>query len=93
MSTVLSIIFKGYNKVYVILTGFITFFVYYIINRNAKLKINNENLSTSLKDLNNESRKIVTLQRKQATIAAQPDPGRDDIHQWMRELSDRSTKQ
>jgi hypothetical protein len=93
MSTVLSVLFKGYNKVYVILTGFITFFVYYVINRNAKLKINNENLSTSLKDLNNESRKIVIIQRKQAEIAGKPDPTRDDVHEWMRELHDRSTKQ
>lgn len=93
MSTVLSVLFKGYNKVYAILIGFITFFVYYTINKNAKLKVNNENLSTSLRDLNNESRKIVSIQRKQATIAARPDPSRDDIHKWMLELYEQSTKQ
>ena len=92
MSTVLNAILKGYNKVYAILISVIVLGFYQLVSRNSKLKANNELLDTSIKDLNNESRKIVSIQRKQAVIAAQPNPGRDAIHDWMLDLHDTSAK-
>ncbi len=92
MATILEVIFKSYNKVYVLLTGVLMFLCYYFIGKNSKLKNSNDNLKTHIEDLNIESRKIVTIQNKQAKIAARPSGSRDDVHKWMRDLHDRTQK-
>ncbi len=93
MATIFSLIFKSYNKVYLVITGMLMFFCYYFIGKNSKLKNSNENLNTEIKDFNIESRKIVTIQNKQARIAARPSGSRDDIHKWMRDLQDSTKKE
>jgi len=92
MATILGWVLKGYKKVYLVLTGVLMFFCYYFIGKNSNLKNSNENLNTQIKDLNIESRKIVTIQNKQAKIAARPSGSRDDIHKWMRDLQDSTRK-
>jgi low affinity Fe/Cu permease len=92
MPTIIRWFSKGYIKVYTLVTAVIMFFCYYVIGKNSKLKNSNENLNTQIKDLNIESRKIVTIQNKQAKIASRPAESRDDIHKWMRDLYDKSTK-
>jgi short subunit fatty acids transporter len=93
MATIFTWIFKSYNKVYVIVTSVVMFFCYYLIVKNSKLKNNNENLNTQIKDLDIESKKIVTIQNEQAKIAARPFESRVAIHKWMRDLYDRSAKE
>ena len=92
MATIFEWIIKSYKKVYLIVTGMVMFLCYYLIGKNSKLKISNEILNTEIKDLNIESQKIVTIQNKQAKIAARPSGTRDDIHNWMRDVYERSTK-
>lgn len=92
MATIFGLIFRSYKKIYLIITGVLMFFCYYFIGKNSKLKNSNDILNTQIKDLNIESRKIVTIQNKQAKIAARPSGSRDDIHKWMRDLQDRSRK-
>lgn len=71
----------------------VVFLCYYLIGKNSKLKSSNENLNTQIRDLDIESKKIVSIQNKQAKIAARPSESRDDIHKWMRNLYERSTKE
>ena len=92
MATILGWVFKSYKKVYLIISGMVVFLCYYLIGKNFRLKNSNENINTQIKDLNIESQKIVTIQNKQARIAARPSGSRNDIHNWMRDLHERSTK-
>ena len=92
MTTIFVWIMKSYKKVYLIISGMVVFLCYYLIGKNFRLKNSNENLNTQIKDLNIESQKIVTIQNKQAKIAARPTESRDDIHKWMRDLYERSKK-
>lgn len=92
MATIIRWISSSYFKVYSLITAVLMFLGYYIIGKNFKLKSSNESLNTQLKDLNIESKKIVTIQNKQAEIASRPVESRDDIHQWMRDLYERSKK-
>lgn len=92
MYTIFMWIIKSYKKVYWIISAVIMFFCYYLIGKNSKLKNSNENLNTQVKDLSIESNKIVTIQNKQAKIAARPSESRDHIHEWMRNKYERSQK-
>ena len=92
MTTIFVWIMKSYKKVYLIISGMVVFLCYYLIGKNFRLKNSNESLNTQIKDLNIESEKIITIQNKQAKIAARPAGSRDDIHNWMRDIYERSTK-
>lgn len=92
MTTIIAWLSRSYLKVFSIISAMIMFFCYYLIGKNSKLKQSNENLNTQVKELNIESKKIVSLQNKQAKIAARPSESRDDIHDWMRDLYERSKK-
>lgn len=84
MATIFVWIFKSYKKVYLLVTGMIMFFCYYLIGKNSKLEINNENLKTNMEEFNIETEKIIAIQRKQMDIASRASLSRDLIHEWMR---------
>lgn len=92
MATIIKLLSKSYLKVYTLISALVMLFCYYVLCKNSKLKNSNETLNTQIKDLNIESRKIVTIQSRQAKIASRPTESRDDIHKWMRDLYERSKK-
>jgi hypothetical protein len=84
MTTIFNILFDSYKKVYGAIIGGAIFCFYFFIRKNSKLEENNKNLKTNLEELNIESAKIISIQRKQNDIASAPPLSRDDLHKWMR---------
>ena len=84
MSIILKYIFQISKSAFSMFWGGAIFLCCYFLNRNAKLKQDNKNLITDIKEINIEAEKIVTIQAKQIAIASRPPLSRDRIHEWMR---------
>lgn len=61
----------------------------FLVNRNSKLKCENETLNRNIDEIRNETAKIVTIQQQQAEIASAPVPDRVELYKRMRKLSER----
>ena len=85
---------KRINKIFrsmcPMISAAVIFLCYYIVNRNASYKESNQSLEDNMKEMNIESKKIVTLQTRELDIASRPRMSRDDLKQWMR--SDKGSK-
>lgn len=90
MNGIFSIILGSYKQIYIAVAG-VAFAVYsYLINRNAKLRAENDALGQGIEEIKDEADRIVTIQKKQNEIASRPASSRDDIHQQLLDLSRRS---
>ena len=92
MTTIFNWIFNSYQKVYALVFGGIVFLCYFLIGKNFKNKAENDILNTKIEEMNNDSKKIMDIQNKQAEIASRPSGSRDDLHKWMRDLQQPSNK-
>jgi len=84
MSILLNYITKILRNIFPMLSAAALFLCYYILNRNAVYKESNKSLEENMKEMNIESKKIFSLQKKEMDIASRPAPSRDAILQWMR---------
>jgi regulator of replication initiation timing len=85
----LSGLFQSTSSLFSVVTGFLATLLYFFIQKNAKLKADNTQLQETLREVNTQAQKVVTVQKKQAEIAAQPTPDRDAVHDWLHDLSDK----
>lgn len=58
----------------------------------VKLKTNNESLKERIKKVESISEKVIKNQKKQATVASNISHNRDDFHNWMQHLNERSNR-
>jgi len=87
MLSLISLFTGSWNKIYALLVGVGIFVYSYLINRDAKLKINNDLLNKEVEDVKGDADKLITIQRKQAEIAAEPSSSRSDLYSRMRQIS------
>ncbi len=62
----------------------------FLINRDAKLKCENNNLKNEIGEIMDETDKIIAIQKSQAEIASVPAPARDVIYEQLRGISNRN---
>lgn len=82
----------SWNKIYSLLAAVCIAVYSYLINRNAKLKYENQSLNKEVEDIGDYATKIVTIQKKQAEIAASPPSSRADLYKQLRQIAARRTK-
>ncbi len=90
MNGIFSIILGSYKQIYIAVAGVAIAVYSYLINRNAKLRAENNALNQGIEEIKSDAEKIVTIQKKQNEIASRPASSRDDIHGQLLDLSRRS---
>lgn len=92
MGSLISLFIGSWNKIYTLLVGVGVLVYSYLVNRNAKLNVENKALNKEVEDIKSDTDKIVTIQRKQAEIASAPPSSRDDLYKQLRQIAARSPK-
>ena len=89
MGFFMSLLTGSLGKIYALVAGMAILVYSFLVNRNSKLKCENETLTHNIDDIRNEAEKIVTIQKEQAQIAADPVPDRVELYKRLRKLSER----
>jgi hypothetical protein len=92
MYSMISTILGSCSQIYFMIAGVVIGVYSFLINRNAKLKSENEALNDGIEEIKYESEKIITIQKKQVEIVSSPPASRDDIHEQLLDLSRRSKR-
>lgn len=92
MGTFLTFILGSTGKIYALLSSVGIFVYTYLVNRNAKLHVENKVLAKDLEDIQIEAGNIIDIQRKQAQIASMPPSSRDDLYNELRQIAQRGSK-
>lgn len=92
MNNIFSVILGSYRQIYFVVASAAIAMYSFIIRKNSKLKHENEALSEGIKEIKNETSKIIAIQKKQCDIASLPVASRDDIHQQLLVLSRKSKR-
>jgi len=92
MGTLISLFIGSWNKIYALISALGIVIYTYLINRNAKLNVENKVLNKEVEDIKSDTDKIVTIQRKQAEIASNPPSSRDDLYKQLRQIAARRPK-
>ena len=80
---------QGKASLFGFLAGFGAILAYFLGRKDAKVKAKTEQLNEQIRSIKDDSKRVVTVQKKQAEIAAQPTPDRDAIHDWLHDISDK----
>lgn len=83
MLSILKSLFQSTQAIWGIITAFGAMLMVWFIRKDAKAEIKNEILKENIKNVEQQAQKTIEIQQKQAEIAAEPAPSRDDIHDWM----------
>jgi len=83
MLSILKSIFQSTQAIWGIITALFGMLMVWFIRKDAKAEIKNEILKENIKNVEQQAQKTIEIQQKQAEIAAEPAPSRDDIHDWM----------
>lgn len=87
MWALVSLFLGSWNKIYGLVAGIGIVVYSFLINRNAKLKCQNQSLSMDIEEIKSDTDKVITIQHKQAEIAADPVPDRVVLYRRMRKLA------
>ena len=83
MPSFLESIVKSTQFIYSLITAFGAMLMIWFIRKDAKSEVRNEILKENIKNVEQQAHKVIENQHKQAEIAAEPAPSRDDVHDWM----------
>jgi len=83
MLSILKSLFQSAQAFYGVITGLGAMLMVWFIRKDAKAEIKNEILRENIKNVEQQAQKTIEIQQKQAEIAAEAAPSRDDIHDWM----------
>lgn len=89
MLSILKSLFQSTQAIWGIITAFGAMLMVWFIRKEAKSEVRNEILEENIKNVEQQAQKVIENQQKQAEIAADPAPSRDDVHDWMLGLSKR----
>lgn len=83
MLSILKSLFQSTQAIWGIITAFGAMLMVWFIRKEAKSEVRNEILKENIKNVEQQAQKTIEIQQKQAEIASEPSPSRDDIHDWM----------
>ena len=90
MLSILKSLFQSTQALYAAFTAFGAMLMIWFVRKEAKSEVRNEILQENIKNVEQQAQKTIEIQQKQAEIAAEPAPSRDDTHNWMLGLSKRN---
>lgn len=85
----ISFLMGSMTRIYSVIIGLGLVIYTFMLRKNTKLTVENENLASGLKAFKVDSEKIVIIQKKQAEIASSPRPDRAILYKQLRDLANK----
>jgi hypothetical protein len=86
--SIIELLIKYSNYLFIGILSIIIGIFVITIRSNQKLKDTDNLLTNNIKELNNETNTIITVQEKEDAIDAKPFPTHDDIDEWLQHDSE-----